>query len=286
MNDALIRHHRTPVGQVSLHVASSGDGPPVVLLHGFPEFWYSWRHQVEALARRGFTAIAPDLRGYNDSDRPSGVAKYRCRELVADVAGLIRSLAGGRATVVGHDWGGIVAWRLAALHPELVSKLVILNSPHPLHYRRTLLRSPLQIVRSSYAGFFQVPYLPERLIAAGDFRLVERVLQREPRRPDAFTHDDIAQYKQALRKGLSEPLHYYRAALRYGSDLFSEPQAISMPTLVIWGENDPYLSLKLTQGLERYVPNLRIERLPGVSHWVQNDSAEQVNELLLSFAAV
>jgi epoxide hydrolase 4 len=234
MADSL-SHSRVNVGQVSLHVAAAGNGPHVVLLHGFPEFWYCWRHQISALVQHGFTAIAPGLRGYNDSDRPRGVASYRCRELVADVAGLIRSLAGGEATVVGHDWGGIVAWRLAALHPELVSKLVILNSPHPLHYRRTLVRSPLQIARSSYAGLFQLPYLPERLIAAGDFRLVERVLRREPRRPDTFSDDDIARYKQALRKGLSEPLHYYRAALRYPADLFSEPQSVRVPTLVIWG---------------------------------------------------
>ena len=280
---ATIQHRFENVGPIRLHLAMCGEGPPVVLLHGFPEFWYSWRQQLPALAAAGFQAIAPDLRGYNESDRPPGVANYRAKLLVEDLANLIRSLAGGQAVVVGHDWGGILAWRLAALHPELVQKLVILNAPHPAHYRRTLMTNPMQWLRSSYVGVFALPYLPERLIAAGDFRVIERGFRTQPKHKDAFTDEDIARYKQALRRGLTEPLNYYRAALRYGSDLFSPPHEIAAPTLVIWGENDPFLSTQLTRGLDEYVQNLQVVRLPGISHWVQNDAADEVNDFLIGF---
>ena len=282
---APVHHRQVSVGSVRLHVASCGQGPPVVLLHGFPEFWYSFRNQLPALAEAGFEAIAPDLRGYNESDRPRGVAHYRAKALVDDVAGLIRSLApqDEQAVVVGHDWGGIIAWRLAALYPQLVRRLVILNAPHPAHYRRTLATNPMQWLRSSYVGIFQLPFLPERLIAAGDFRVLERGFRTQPKHKDAFTDEDIQRYKQAMRHGLSEPLNYYRAALRYGGDLFSPPQEIVPPTLVIWGESDPFLSVQLTEGLEKYVRTLQVVRLPGISHWVHNDAADEVNRLLVDF---
>jgi pimeloyl-ACP methyl ester carboxylesterase len=278
-----ISHQFITLKSVRLHTASAGQGSPVVLLHGFPEFWYSWRKQIPTLAENGYEAIAPDLRGYNESSHPPGVAEYRAKLIVQDIAELIRTLPEQRAFVVGHDWGGVIAWRLAALHPELVRKLVILNAPHPAHYRRTLGTNPMQWLRSSYAGFFQLPYLPERLISAGDLALLERVFRRETKHADAFTADDIAQYKQAMRRGLTEPLNYYRAATRYPADLFGPPQEISVPTLVIWGERDPYLSVQLSRGLEHYVRDLRIKRLPDIGHWVQNDAAEEVNGLLLDF---
>jgi epoxide hydrolase 4 len=280
---ASIRHQQQNVGAIRLHLATCGTGPAVLLLHGFPEFWYSWRRQLPALASAGYQAIAPDLRGYNESDRPPGVANYRAKLLIEDLANLIRSLPEGRAIVVGHDWGGILAWRLAALHPELVRKLVILNAPHPARYRTSLLTNPMQWLRSSYVGVFQLPYVAEYLIAAGDFRVVERAFRTQPKHKEAFSDEDIARYKEALRRGLSEPLHYYRAALRYGRDLFSPPHKIVAPTLVIWGENDPFLSTQLTHGLDHYVPDLRVVRLPGISHWVQNDAADEVNRLLIDF---
>lgn len=278
-------HKEMKVGAVRLHYVEAGQGEPVVLLHGFPEFWYSWRRQLPALAAAGFHALAPDLRGYNESDRPEGVANYRVRRLVEDLVGLIRGLDLGPAYVVGHDWGGVLAWRLAALHPELVRKLAILNAPHPMAFRAELRRNPGQWLRSAYALFFQLPWLPELVIRASDFALLDRSLRRQPVHPQAFTPEDIAAYKQALRcpGGLTAPLNYYRAALRYQRDLDSPPQTITVPTLVIWGEQDPFLSVRLTEDLAPWVPELRVQRLADASHWVQNDVPDRVNSLLVRF---
>jgi epoxide hydrolase 4 len=271
--------------EVHLHVEELGQGDPVVLLHGFPEFCYGWRHQLPALAAAGFHAIAPDLRGYNLSDRPQGVRHYRVNELVADVAALIRNLPSGRAHVVGHDWGGVVAWRIGAKHSDLVNKLVVLNAPHPAAYMRTLKRSPVQWLRSWYVLFFQLPWLPERLLRSRDFALLERAWKKDPVTPGAYSDEDIARYKEALRQPgvLTAAINYYRAAMRWPADLYGPPQSVPAPTLLIWGEQDRYLGLDLTEGLEAWVPNLRVQRIPAASHWVQNDVADVVNRLLVGF---
>lgn len=273
--------------KVQLHVEESGQGDPVILLHGFPEFSYCWRHQFSVLAAAGFHAIAPDLRGYNLSDRPLGVSNYRASELVADIAALIRKLPSGRAHVVGHDWGGVLAWRLAALHPELVHKLVILNAPHPAAYRRTLRSNPRQWLRSWYVLFFQLPWLPELLIRSRNFALLKRTWKKDPVTPGAYSAEDIARYKEALRRpgALTAAINYYRAAMRWPGDLYGEPQAVSAPTLLIWGEQDRNLGLDLTEGLEAWVTDLRVERIPDASHWIQNDVPEVVNRLLVDFLA-
>ena len=164
------------VGCVRLHYAEAGRGEPVVLLHGFPEFWYSWRHQLPALADAGFRAVAPDLRGYNESDRPAGRRRLPRRAARRGRGGADPLACGGRACVVGHDWGGVLAWRLAAIHPGLVRKLAILNAPHPPAFRRELRRDWRQCLRSAYTLFFQLPRLPEWLLRAGDFALLRRAL--------------------------------------------------------------------------------------------------------------
>jgi pimeloyl-ACP methyl ester carboxylesterase len=277
-------HRQVDVNGVRLHFVAAGEGDPVVFLHGFPEFWYSWRRQLPALAAAGFQALAVDLRGYNASSRPKGVANYRTAALVEDVAAMIREEAGGRAFVAGHDWGGVLAWRLASLHPELVRKLAILNAPHPARFRQYLRRHPRQWLSSSYVFLFQLPWLPEKLIQGRDFGLLERAFRREPVVSDAFSERDIAAYKEMLRMpgGLQAALHYYRAALRYRGDLYDPPQTVLPPTLVIWGRRDPYLGVGLTERLESWVPDLRVELLDA-SHWVQNDAPDEVNRLLIEF---
>lgn len=197
--DELVEHFNAQLNGIRLHIAAAGDGEPVVLLHGFPEFWYSWRSQLPALADAGFRALAPDLRGYNLSERPKALRCYAVRELVADIEQLIENHANGGACVVGHDWGGIIAWRLAATRPNLVRKLAILNAPHPAAYQRALRRHPSQWLRSSYVLAFQIPWLAERLLSLGDFWPVERVLRVQPINPVAFTADDIARYKEVFR---------------------------------------------------------------------------------------
>jgi len=276
-------HSSVNIDGVRMHVVESGDGPPVILLHGFPDFWYSWRHQMPALARHGFRAIAPDLRGYNESDRPTDVSSYRAAAVVRDIAGLIDEV-GGSAFVVGHDWGGLIAWRLAALHPDLVRKLVILNAPHPAAFRKELMLNPLQWLRSTYALYFQLSWLPERTLGAQDFGVLEHAWRRQSVHMRAFSDFDIAQYKRAMADGgLTGPLNYYRAALRYPSDLFGPPQTVDVPTLLIWGERDTYLCPSLVDRMRPWVPNLEVHRVPYVGHWVHNDVPQRVNRLLIEF---
>jgi pimeloyl-ACP methyl ester carboxylesterase len=277
-------HSHASVNGIRLHYVEAGAGPLVVLLHGFPEFWYSWRHQIPALAAAGFRVRAPDLRGYNDSDKPAGVAPYRLPLLSADVAGLIRAAGVQRAAVVGHDWGGGIAWDVALRHPEVVERLAVLNAPHPLAFLREL-RTPRQLLKSWYILFFQLPWLPEWALRRRDFAALDRALRREPVRTGAFTDDDIRLYKEALARpgALTAALNYYRALFRSPWWGRRSLPVIKAPTLLLWCERDRYLDVRLTEGLGPWVETLRVERLPDASHWVQNDAPERVNELLIGF---
>jgi epoxide hydrolase 4 len=278
-----LRHREAALG-VRLHYVEAGDGPPVVLLHGFPECWYCWRHQIGPLADAGFRVLAPDQRGYNDSDKPRGVRNYRLSLLVQDVVGLIRHAGAERAAVVGHDWGGVLAWVVAMAHPEVVDRLAVLNAPHPLAYRREL-ANPAQLLRSWYVLFFQLPWLPERLLSARGYRFVREALTRQAGRPGAFTPEEVRLYQEAMARpgALTAALNYYRALPRFWGEALRAERTVNAPTLVIWGERDPYLGVGMTRGLERWVPNVRVERLPDVSHAVQNEAPERVNELLVEF---
>jgi pimeloyl-ACP methyl ester carboxylesterase len=279
-------HHRAVVNGVGLHWVEQGSGPLVVLLHGFPEFWRCWRRQLPVLAEAGFRAVAPDLRGYNLSDKPSGVAAYRTHLIAADVAALIAHL-GGRAHLVGHDWGGVVAWHTALRHPERVERLVIMNAPHPAVFLREL-RRPRQFLRSWYAFFFQLPWLPEAALRARDFAAIEGLFREHVVRRGAYSDEDIAALKQALSQpgALTAALNYYRAFIRSAfrrKPAQAASREVAAPTLVIWGEQDRALNLRNLDGLERYVPRLRTERLPEAGHWVMADAPERVNALLLEF---
>jgi epoxide hydrolase 4 len=278
------RHRHAVVNGLRLHYVEAGAGPLVVLLHGFPEFWYSWRHQIPVLAGAGFHVIAPDLRGYNESAKPAGVYHYRMPFLVGDILGLIGHIGATTATVVGHDWGGVIAWQLAMSHPQALERLAILNAPHPAAFLREL-HGLEQWLRSSYIRFFQLPWLPECLLRAGDYALLERMLRRQPVRAGAFSREDIRRYKRALSvpRALSSALNYYRAAWRNAAPTTDSFRPISTPTLLIWGERDSYLSIRLTKGLTSWVPNLTVKRIADASHWVQNDAPEAVNRMLLEF---
>jgi pimeloyl-ACP methyl ester carboxylesterase len=270
---------------VQLHYREAGSGPLVVLLHGFPEFWYSWRDLMPALAEAGYRAIAPDMRGYNLSGKPQGIAAYGIDTLADDVAGLIHHAGERRAHIIGHDWGGAVAWHFAMRHRELIDRLVVVNSPHPRALAREL-RKPRQIWRSLYMALFQLPRVPEALIRRDDFARIRRILRRGPSRPDAFTESDIDRYVAALARpwALTSALNYYRAAARVRPTRtpgFSS--RIEAPTLLIWGDRDVYLNPRLTRGLERWVPNLSIEHLPEASHWPMADSPADVERLVVNF---
>jgi pimeloyl-ACP methyl ester carboxylesterase len=268
----------TPPGQpVRLFFAQSGPpgGPPVVLLHGFPEFSYGWRYQVPALAAAGLRALAPDLRGYGSSPKPPAVRDYGIDLLALDVADLIRRECGGRAHVVGHDWGGIVAWWLAMRHPDAVDRLVILNAPHPAAYLRELRRTPSQVLRSWYVLYFQLPWLPETCIRAFDFAML-RQLFREEAKPYVAAFSG--------RRSLSGAINYYRAAFRAGPRTMErDVRPVRAPTLIVWGDRDRYLVPQLADGLEQWVPDLRVVRLPHASHWLHHEAPRRVNPLLVDF---
>jgi pimeloyl-ACP methyl ester carboxylesterase len=266
----------TDVAGLSIHYVEAGDGPPVVLLHGFPEFWFSWRKQIPFLAANGFRAIAPDLPGYNDSAKPDDILTYTMASQARIFAELITKVA-PRCTLIGHDWGGIVAWFTAMLHPEVISKLVILNAPHPAPLSREVKRQFGQKLRLSYQLFFQPPRVPEMLLPF--------VLPQMMKRAGRFTPEEIDRYREAWRKpgALHGMASFYRAVARSRRGLRSIMRPIEIPTMLIWGERDPVFTRETTENFSEWVPNLRVERIARAGHFVQTDAPDRVNELLLEF---
>jgi pimeloyl-ACP methyl ester carboxylesterase len=280
-----LRHRQAVVNGVRLHYVEAGSGPLVVLLHGFPDFWWSWRLQIPALADAGYRVVAPDQRGYAESEKPRDWREYRVEMLAADVAALIRDELGEeQAFVVGHDWGAAVAWMVATLHPEAVEKLAILNVPHPATLQQTLLSNPRQVLRSWYMFFFQLPWLPEHLLGWSGRRALAQAFRDA--RHGAFTADDLDRYEAALQgvDGFRGPINWYRAALRTP---IARTRRLYRPipteVLVIWGEKDRFLIASMAEPPRELVPNVRVERFPEASHWVHHDEAERVNALLTGF---
>jgi pimeloyl-ACP methyl ester carboxylesterase len=269
---------------LQLHYVSQGQGPLMLFLHGFPEFWYSWRHQLDVFCDR-YTCVALDLRGYNDSDKPTGVEAYRLEVLVEDVRGAIAALGYDRAVLVGHDWGGAIAWVFAYAHPERIESLVIMNSPHPAKFSQGL-RTPQQLWRSWYIGAFQLPLLPELLLQVGDYWLIEQIFRGMAIDKTAFSDADLRAYKTAAAKpgALTAMVNYYRA-LMVGDQRRTPGEILNVPTLLIWGEEDAALGKDLTFGTEDYVRYLRLRYIPQCSHWVQQEQPQQVNTLMQEFLA-
>jgi pimeloyl-ACP methyl ester carboxylesterase len=273
-------------GGLPVHVVIAGPerGPLVLLLHGFPDFWYGWRHQIAPLARAGYRVVAPDQRGYNLTGKQP---PYDLATVVADMAALVRALGYTRARVAGHDWGGAVAWSLAARHPELVQRLAILNMPHLTVMARALRGGSLrQMLRSWYIFFFQIPRLPERLLAGNDFLGLERILYAGALR-GTFTPVDVEYYKRAWAQpgALPAMLGWYRAMLHPSATRHLRPHAgdarIRVPTLVLWGERDLALCAELAEQSLALVDDGRLVRYPQATHWVHQDLPEDVTARLL-----
>jgi pimeloyl-ACP methyl ester carboxylesterase len=273
------------VGDLQLHAVLAGpeDGPLALLLHGFPECWYSWRYQIPALTRAGYRVVAPDQRGYNLSDRPPGVRSYQIDTLTADLLALIHALGRERATLVAHDWGGAAAWRFAMDYPQAVDRLVVMNAPHPVAFAKALKSDRSQQLKSWYMFAFQVPWLPETLLSLSPPATAWLFFRGTAVRRKAFSAADLEVMAVALAQpgAMRAMIHWYRAAFRYRP---TRPvQAIEAPTLLLWAEDDVALGKPLTYGLERWVPNLKVHYIPRCGHWVQNEAPAEVNERLLAF---
>ena len=254
------------------------NGPLVLLLHGFPASWASWRAQIRPLANAGFRVVAPDLRGYGASSRPQNPRAYETANLVADVVGLVHAMGAERAHIAGHDWGGIVAWWTAMLEPHAVERLAILNAPHPVAFAAALRRRE-QRKRSAYVFFFQVTGLAEWWLSRGDFAWIRAAF-----RPSAITDDDVNQYVRAIAApgALTATLNYYRAAFREEL-LRRTPRArrIDHPTLVLWGDRDRFLGPELASPPPRWVANARVKHFPAAAHWVLADAPDDVSARLV-----
>ncbi len=274
---------------LTFEVLTCGTGDTLALcLHGFPEVALSWREQMPLLAALGYRVWAPNQRGYGRSSHPGRVQDYAIEHLMADVAGLIDASGARRVVLLGHDWGGIVAWCFAARQVRPLQRLVILNVPHPVCFGRALRRRPGQMLRSWYAAFFQIPRLPEWLLSRRGARPVVEMMRRSSTAPASFPTDLL----EATRANAAEPgalkamIDWYRAFLRGGGlrrQLQQGFPAIEIPVLLLWGEQDVALAKYTTKGTEAFAPRLQKHFLPGVSHWVQQDATEICNDALRAF---
>jgi pimeloyl-ACP methyl ester carboxylesterase len=266
---------------VRLHYVAAGSGPLTLLLHGYPEFWYSYRYQLPALASTQ-RVVALDLRGYNLSDKPT--TGYDIATLCEDLRGAIEALGERQAEIVGHDWGGVLAWALAIRAPEYVRRLLILNAPHPATFQRTFY-SPGQWLRSAYVGFFQLEGIAEDALARDNYALIRRTFRAADRERAWLTDADIQRYVDAIARpgALTAALSYYRQVVRRGPGIIGPARVITAPTLILWGELDPYLGIKSLDGLERWVDDLRVQRFATAGHWLNQQEPAHVNEALLEF---
>ena len=268
--------------RINAVAAGPADGPLVVLLHGFPEFWYGWRHQILPLAQAEFRVVAPDQRGYNMSGKPEGVAAYHLDELAGDAAALIEACGRDEADLVGHDWGGLVAWWTAVKHPARVRRLAVLNAPHPVAARKYMRRHWSQLLRSSYIGFFQIPRVPDHLLSMRRYAGLRRALVRSAP-PGIFRADDLQAYREAWAQpgAVTAMLNWYRALpkLRAGG----QNLRVTQNTLILWGDRDRFLEIGLAEASARYCDDARIVRLERASHWLQHERPRRVNAELLAF---
>lgn len=272
------------VNGIRLHYMEEGSGELVILLHGFPEFWYGWRKQIPVLSQK-YRIVAPDMRGYNLSDKPKGAAQYKIDILAKDIAELIEKLGKGKAIVVGHDWGGAVAWATATLYPDSVSKLGILNVPHPAEMRKALLGLNLAQWKKSYYMFlFQLPWLPEWRMGRDLGDIFRRTFAKFSPSGHPPSEEEIQEYVRAYSQpgALTATINYYRAAIRYVNS-FDMHEPLPMPVLMLWGEQDKALGKELTYNTKQYCTDFELVYDPTSGHFIQYDNPELVNGKLLEF---
>jgi len=271
-------------GEVSLHVASAGpaDGPPVLMLHGFPECWWGWSRQLSPLVDAGHRVIVLDQRGYGQSDKPRRTRDYAMSHLVSDITGLLDALQLDQVDLVCHDWGGAVGWTFALTHPERVRRFVPMNMPHPGVFRREL-RRWRQLQRSWYIAAFQLPWLAEWQLSRQDHRaLTGALFANTEHKP--FTDEDLRIYREAWSRpgAVRAMLAWYRAAVRHPP---SRPphSTFDGPAMLVWGRHDKALGFPMAEPSAGKLPNGRLEVIDDAAHFVQHDRPDRVNELLVDF---
>ena len=276
-------HLTFQLGEVALHAAAAGpeDGPLVILLHGYPEFWYGWRSQIAPLASAGFRVVVPDQRGYNLSSKPQGWQAYKVACLTGDVLGLADRLGRDRFMLAGHDWGGLVAWVCAIAHADRVSRLAILNAPHPAVFWKYARTHPTQILRSWYIFFMQLPQLPELLLEAQDFRAMTDALIQSSR-PGTFSAGDLSAYREAWRQpGASTSMINWYRALRAPTPI-GNPM-IEIPVRILWGAQDRFLEAGLAELSLGYCKRGELKIFPDATHWVQHEEPAEVSRAFAEF---
>lgn len=288
MSQMQFRQKFADVGRgIRLHYMEHGEGKLVLFVHGFPEFWYEWHVQLQAIGNQGFHAVAVDLRGYNLSSKPQDVESYRTKHLVEDLRALAASITSEPFTLVAHDWGGAVAWAFAMQHPQMLDRLIVLNSPHPAVFAREFASNPQQRRASQYMRLFQAPEA-EAILSMSEFRVLKATTLY------GRSAEDVAQYVEAWSQpgALTGGLNYYRAMRIKPPALDNEvaplpgggmlpDMRVHVPTLVIWGMLDGALTPGNLDGLSDYVPNLKIIRVADATHWIVAEKPELVNELIL-----
>ena len=283
--DLQLEHHDVPTNGLRLHVVQCGptDGPLVILLHGFPEFWETWHKQLPALVAAGYRVWVPDQRGYNLSDKLRGISNYTIPKLAADVMGLLDAAGRRQAHLIGHDWGAVVSWYLAAQYPERLASTTIINVPHPAAGARNLWRVPTQLLHSWYIFFFQLPWLPEQLFRRRNWAFGRRTLAGTAR-PGTFSPEEITRYVAAWAQpgALTSMINWYRAMRRSGRLHWTR---IEGPLQVIWGKKDVFLKARLAELSMQECANGQLHFFPEATHWVHLEEPAAVNDLLLKFMA-
>jgi pimeloyl-ACP methyl ester carboxylesterase len=280
-----LEHHQIKTNGVTLHVVQAGpsDGPLAILLHGFPEFWMGWANQIDSLVAAGYRVWIPDQRGYNLSDKPAGIASYSLDVLVDDICGLIDASGRKRIVLCGHDWGGVVAWRLANRYPEKVSRLVIANAPHFAVMMRHILSTPTQLLRSWYMFFFQLPKLPEYGLSRNNFGALVKAFRRTSR-PGSFSESELESYRSAWQQpgAANAMLNWYRAAFRRRGGRGDSPR-ITVPTLLIWGAKDHALETALGHKSITLCDAGELLLIDSAGHWVLHEEPQRVNRAIADF---
>lgn len=281
------QHRFVNTNGIRMHYVEQGEGFPVLLLHGFPELWYSWRYQIPALANADFHAIAPDLRGYGDTDKPEGIESYDIHHLVGDLVGLLDALGLERAVIVGHDWGGIITWQMSLMRPERVERVISLNTPFQLHgpVRPTQAFSQATDGRFNYILYFQQPGRAEADIEPNIEAFLETTMRRLATEESFITDETLKVYSNAFHKGgLTGPINYYRNFDRnWEATAHLTGRKVTMPALMICADNDPILTPKMANGMESHVLNLTTRLVKNCGHWTQQERPDEVNRLIIEF---